>query len=123
MDFRDIRWPVYALAQREAVEVEGGANVVMDYGFLLIGQVTDGAGRPTTSMAPLLFSSAENAERCLARTKMASYVVATFRDKDQLRDYLQHAKDQGYLLVNFDRFSDGQILEIDLFLSIVERLF
>jgi hypothetical protein len=122
MDFSDIRWPVYAIAQREAVKVEDGATVVLDHRFLLTGQATDEAGRLTRDMGLLLFSSEENAERCLVRTKTPAGVVATFRDKDQLRDCIQRFKDENYLVVIFNRYSDGHVIEIDLFLSIVERL-
>jgi hypothetical protein len=110
-------WPVYTITQRKAVETKVDVPIVMEQAFLLTGQVLDELGQFTNEMGVLLFSSVENAERCLGRIGRSDCVIATFRNRGYLSSYLKAHVAQGWRWVIFDRYSNGHFFRIEDFVA------
>src|SRR5947209_3120064 len=97
--------PVYALAQREAVERVNGDLIVLDSQLLLTGKIPDESGTITDELGVLLFTRQEFAERCRAKIQKLDSVIATFRGSEHLAECLLDFLNRGCRAVVMNRNS------------------
>jgi hypothetical protein len=117
IDFRRCG-PIYAIVQREAVELVGETLVVMDAGFRRTLEIT---AELKDTIALLLYTKPEYAAEFLAIRDEPAYVAATFRGLRRLATYLEDSRSPGVILNRIPGRHDGAIIKGADFIEVLKQ--